>query len=715
MSFGFSPSDIVALINLASKAYQGWKKACGEYADVTASLDSLLIILTRIGSETAKPESILVRSADDAADLKKILASTSPTVRELNGVVKQYKSLGLGKSREKNWDRIRFGVKDLTELRLKLNQHVIAITAYLETVGLGALSRIERGLETLPQIKYTIDALAADIRAGRREASVLTTYDDDDKEVWRQFRRELIGEGMRSSTIHKYKPQIKDYLRTLAGMGLLEEGALGEDESRKDVFEGEPLEKDALDDHTTTPRAPSDSIMVSSSRNQAVEALVAVPDAQTPLHLVAITGGDQADGVISVAGVYDSTQGGAHPVHSPPPSHQAYVEDCDEDSDNDHACPVVDQEQGGADIRDELADGPPESDLRKTDGAANDHHDCHIADQQPDEFGAGEGPTYRYSNDNLQETEGAVTYGNVMPQYVTRDQKGCFVSSRLQARFIVGEEGTCYRLPLFPKVHRDNVSEELLTSRLIDFERDKVGFSATGSMSLADVRFAKVDSQFIIILKEISWNEVCLLMDHTPRRQHDFANSSSTPPRPSPNPFEPLSDNGFNMPSETMRRDPWSLSSDSIFSSESDVEQQQAPKSYRGRERKTKTKQAPRSASSSCDSLKGQPATVRSPSISSMAATQGHNDSYHRSERNTGRPPKFTGGLFTVSPSPPRRRSRRSSSNEDTAERCSHSATELCWHNWSKERTAPDDTAARAGDSAKDLRLRDRLAACEGF
>ncbi|KAK4953841.1 hypothetical protein LTR10_008445 [Elasticomyces elasticus] len=702
MSFGFSPSDIVALINLASKAYQGWKKACGEYADVTASLDNLLIILTRIESETAKPESILVRSVDDATDLTKILASTLPTVRELNGVVKQYKSLSLGKSREKNWDRIRFGIKDLTELRLKLNQHVIAITAYLETVGLGALSRIERGLETLPQIKHTIDALAADIRAGRREASVLTTYDDDDKEVWRQFRRELVGEGMRSSTIHKYKPQIKDYLRTLAGTGLLEEDALGEDECRKDMFEieafeDEALEKDALDDQRTTPRVPFDSITVSSSCIQAAEALVAVPDAQTPLHLVAITGGDQAAGVISVPEVYDSTQGGAHLVHSPPRSHQAYVEDCDEDGDNDHACPVVDQEQGGVYIRDELADGPPESDLRETHGDANDHHDCRITDQQPDDVGAGDGPTYRFSNGNLQETAEAVTYGNVMPQYVTRDQKGCFVSSRLQARFIVGEEGTCYRLPLFPKVHRDNVSKELLTSRLINFERDKV------------------DSQFIIILKEIGWNEVCLLINHTPRRQHDFADSLSTPSRPSPNPFEPLSENGINVPSETMRRDPCSFSSDSIFSSESDFEQQQAPKSYRGRERKTKTKEVPRSASSSCNSLKGQPATVRSPSVSSMAATQGHNDSYHRSERNTGRPPKFAGGLFTVSPSPPRHRSRSSSSDEDTAERCSHSATELCWHNWSKERTPPDDTAARAGDSAKDLRLRDRLAACEGF
>ncbi|KAK5728396.1 hypothetical protein LTR15_001532 [Elasticomyces elasticus] len=72
-----------------------------------------------------------------------------------------------------------------------------------------------------------------------------------------------------------------------------------------EAFEDEALEKDALDDQTTTPRAPFDSIMVSSSCIQAAEVLVAVPDAQTPLHLVAITGGDQADGFISVPEVYD--------------------------------------------------------------------------------------------------------------------------------------------------------------------------------------------------------------------------------------------------------------------------------------------------------------------------------------------------------------------------------------------------------------------------
>ncbi|KAK3073351.1 hypothetical protein LTR53_005147 [Teratosphaeriaceae sp. CCFEE 6253] len=226
MSFGFSPSDIVALINIVSKTYQGWKSACGEYADVTRSLDNRGVE-ARIGAG-AQPR--------DATDLKDLLANTHPTVRELGAIVKRYQSLGLRKSREKNWDRISFGVKDYGTLRLKLNQHVTAIVAYLDAVGLSALARIERGLEALPQIKDTLDALAAEIRAGRREGSIMTTHADDEKETWRQFRRELIGEGLRSSTIRKFKPQIKSYLRSLAEEGLLEES---EPEPASDLTLGE--------------------------------------------------------------------------------------------------------------------------------------------------------------------------------------------------------------------------------------------------------------------------------------------------------------------------------------------------------------------------------------------------------------------------------------------------------------------------------------------
>ncbi|KAK3615070.1 hypothetical protein LTR56_026829, partial [Elasticomyces elasticus] len=95
MSFGFSPSDIVALINIASKTYQGWKKACGEYVDVTVSLDNLLTILQGIENEAKKPGSVLVRPSKDAFQLQDVLSGILSSVQELYTVAKRFKSLGL--------------------------------------------------------------------------------------------------------------------------------------------------------------------------------------------------------------------------------------------------------------------------------------------------------------------------------------------------------------------------------------------------------------------------------------------------------------------------------------------------------------------------------------------------------------------------------------------------------------------------------------------
>ena len=93
-------------------------------------------------------------------------------------------------------------------------------------MGLGSLGRIEDKLKSVPSdIQRSIDALAAEIRAGRREGSIMTTYEDDEKDVWRQFRRELVSDGIKSSEIYKFKPQIREYLQTLAEEGLLEEEA----------------------------------------------------------------------------------------------------------------------------------------------------------------------------------------------------------------------------------------------------------------------------------------------------------------------------------------------------------------------------------------------------------------------------------------------------------------------------------------------------------
>ncbi|KAJ5733615.1 hypothetical protein N7493_002401 [Penicillium malachiteum] len=67
-----------------------------------------------------------------------------------------------------------------------------------------------------------VNELRAFLRRGRNQgsdtasiASVMTNYDDDDKLVWREFRRDLIKLGFSSSDIRKHAPDLKTHLHNL--------------------------------------------------------------------------------------------------------------------------------------------------------------------------------------------------------------------------------------------------------------------------------------------------------------------------------------------------------------------------------------------------------------------------------------------------------------------------------------------------------------------
>lgn len=233
MSFGFSPSDIVAVVAIVVRAYRGWNRACGEYADITMSLKEIKVLLVRIRDESRSDQSILVRTTRDAEQLGLALSGIRQTAEELEDTIERFSRLNFDRSRERNWerlqrnwDRLRFGNADLDGTRVRLSQHIGTITAYLETVGLGSLARIEEDLRALPALmQRSLDNMKADIQAGRKEGTVLTTFTDDDPHMWKDFRRELIGEGFKGSQIHKFKPRIKECLQRWA-----QEGALAEKE-----------------------------------------------------------------------------------------------------------------------------------------------------------------------------------------------------------------------------------------------------------------------------------------------------------------------------------------------------------------------------------------------------------------------------------------------------------------------------------------------------
>ena len=76
----------------------------------------------------------------------------------------------------------------------------------------------------LKEIKEAVNGITAHfIAKDRSEGSVLTTYPDDDKAIWKELRREMIRDGFSSSVIGKHKHLIKAYVGELGARGMLDD------------------------------------------------------------------------------------------------------------------------------------------------------------------------------------------------------------------------------------------------------------------------------------------------------------------------------------------------------------------------------------------------------------------------------------------------------------------------------------------------------------
>ena len=95
----------------------------------------------------------------------------------------------------------------LGAIRVKLISHKTSLTLFLDTIQLHQSGKMATTLDNhggqLDVILDKVDTIAA--RMGQRSGSILTSYDDDDKEVWKQFRRELVAEGFSSDVLTQHK------------------------------------------------------------------------------------------------------------------------------------------------------------------------------------------------------------------------------------------------------------------------------------------------------------------------------------------------------------------------------------------------------------------------------------------------------------------------------------------------------------------------------
>lgn len=227
MSFGFSPSDIVTLVTLVTKAYKSWHGACGDYADITHTLRSLQLTISRISSHFSPNQraSVSKEDADRLAleyrDLKHILQGCTLIVTKLQEVVDRHSELRT-ENRQLTWARLKFACENLQVLRAKVREHTQQLSVFLQALQLSSIGRLDCMVKNLPNaimerlplaLGHFIDSRVADSASAR--GSVLTVYDDDDQEVWKQFRRDLIKVGIRSEAIKQHYAQLQAFSLSL--------------------------------------------------------------------------------------------------------------------------------------------------------------------------------------------------------------------------------------------------------------------------------------------------------------------------------------------------------------------------------------------------------------------------------------------------------------------------------------------------------------------
>jgi hypothetical protein len=243
MSFGFSVSDFVLLVQLAHKSFRNCKNAGPEYREISREIRSLHSVLRNLRDKAQKQDSnVFEQDSALNGELLQTANGCKDILDTLDGVLGKYNGLqsggeaGIG---PKTWQRLRFGskIEELDSIRNKIITYTSTISVLLDTMQLKASDRIETKLKDgftemtgqFEKMRREIYRMAAHARTSDQNSSTLSlfslsTYTDDGKEVWQEFRRELIKKGFKSGSLDRHKHVLQAYMLKLDQSGILDQG-----------------------------------------------------------------------------------------------------------------------------------------------------------------------------------------------------------------------------------------------------------------------------------------------------------------------------------------------------------------------------------------------------------------------------------------------------------------------------------------------------------
>jgi len=124
MSFGYSVGDVIAIGQLAWKVYKSCKDAPESFANISMEVLSLHALLKEV--EEALSDNL---STSRKNSLATIVTDCQAVLGDLQALVDKYESLGSGSKR--TWDRMGWGLNDISELRARLTANIGMLTAFI--------------------------------------------------------------------------------------------------------------------------------------------------------------------------------------------------------------------------------------------------------------------------------------------------------------------------------------------------------------------------------------------------------------------------------------------------------------------------------------------------------------------------------------------------------------------------------------------------------
>ncbi|KAL9613065.1 MAG: hypothetical protein Q9167_002364 [Letrouitia subvulpina] len=178
------------------------KNASSEFEEVSHEVVALHAPIKELEDEARNPNSVLSRAGSSKCkELSELLQNCKLVLNRLDTLLVKYRRLGTQSRR--TWDRLKFGCEGLQDVREKLTFHTSTINLFLTSLGTGSLGRIERKL----------DEIIGEIKAGKREPTLLSVSDEEDpteaERQWDALKGELLEEGLSKPEVEAHKLTIR--------------------------------------------------------------------------------------------------------------------------------------------------------------------------------------------------------------------------------------------------------------------------------------------------------------------------------------------------------------------------------------------------------------------------------------------------------------------------------------------------------------------------